>query len=257
MRQAGARGAGRPATARSSYVLLRIPGCAGVRAVGPRASPGAALDGGGGGGAAAAAAGGAPSPEFVLCVGDDRSDEEMFTCIEAMRASPRMLTSEVRAPLHGCRERGQGPGGPWRVRGTGRSLPTARLPSKGGARWAGVPQPACLCVRARAPRSASHAGVRRDGGPEAQPRALLPQRPPGGAHAAGAPLWHHAAAHGPRALRRFVFWGEAGGHAASNAPLASRLPLAPCFCFSAALLCNGAPACGPFTASSPPRDRHL
>ncbi len=34
-------------------------------------------------------------PDFVLCIGDDRSDEEMFTSIEALKATPRMMTSEV------------------------------------------------------------------------------------------------------------------------------------------------------------------
>eukprot|EP00967_Tisochrysis_lutea_P090645 scaffold129821_cov21-Tisochrysis_lutea.AAC.1 len=34
-------------------------------------------------------------PDFVLCIGDDRSDEDMFTSIETMRASPQMMTSEV------------------------------------------------------------------------------------------------------------------------------------------------------------------
>mmetsp|Transcript_2058 Transcript_2058/g.5209 ORF Transcript_2058/g.5209 Transcript_2058/m.5209 type:complete len:929 (+) Transcript_2058:1462-4248(+) len=36
-------------------------------------------------------------PDFVLCIGDDRSDEDMFTSIETMRASPQMMTSEVYA----------------------------------------------------------------------------------------------------------------------------------------------------------------
>lgn len=36
-------------------------------------------------------------PDFVLCIGDDRSDEEMFTSIEAVRSSPRMMSSEVYA----------------------------------------------------------------------------------------------------------------------------------------------------------------
>ncbi|KAF5831234.1 trehalose-phosphatase-domain-containing protein [Dunaliella salina] len=36
-------------------------------------------------------------PDFVLCIGDDRSDEDMFTSIETMRASPHMMTSEVYA----------------------------------------------------------------------------------------------------------------------------------------------------------------
>ncbi|KAL6765404.1 trehalose-6-phosphate synthase/phosphatase [Haematococcus lacustris] len=36
-------------------------------------------------------------PDFVLCVGNDRSDEDMFTSIEAMRVSPRMMSCEVYA----------------------------------------------------------------------------------------------------------------------------------------------------------------
>jgi len=36
-------------------------------------------------------------PDFVLCVGDDRSDEDMFTSLETMRANPRLMSSEVYA----------------------------------------------------------------------------------------------------------------------------------------------------------------
>ena len=37
----------------------------------------------------------AQSPDFVLCIGDDRSDEDMFTSMEIMRSSPQLMTSEV------------------------------------------------------------------------------------------------------------------------------------------------------------------
>nr|AKA43768.1 trehalose-6-phosphate synthase [Dunaliella viridis] len=54
-----------------------------------------------GGGAEAAAqqelAAAGKGPDFVLCIGDDRSDEDMFTSIEMMRASPQMMSSEVYA----------------------------------------------------------------------------------------------------------------------------------------------------------------
>jgi trehalose 6-phosphate synthase/phosphatase len=43
------------------------------------------------------AAGGASGPDFVLCVGDDRSDEDMYSTIETMRAAPHMMASEVSA----------------------------------------------------------------------------------------------------------------------------------------------------------------
>ncbi len=38
---------------------------------------------------------GGKGPDFVLCIGDDSSDEDMFTSIETMRASPQMMSSEV------------------------------------------------------------------------------------------------------------------------------------------------------------------
>jgi hypothetical protein len=50
--------------------------------------------------------GGGKGPNFVLCIGDDRSDEDMFTSIETMRASPQMMTSEVRC--RNLRERMEG-----------------------------------------------------------------------------------------------------------------------------------------------------
>ncbi len=79
------------------------PGGGGVAAAGASPSSSPAQRPGGVGPAAAAegrrVAGG--GPDFILCVGDDRSDEDMYTSIETLRSSPTM-TAEVRAQRAGC-----------------------------------------------------------------------------------------------------------------------------------------------------------
>lgn len=46
-------------------------------------------------GSSSLTANGLGGPDFMLCIGDDRSDEDMYTSIETMKSSPTM-TAEVR-----------------------------------------------------------------------------------------------------------------------------------------------------------------